>query len=93
MAFLVWWLDISGVFQAVRLYIVYNWGDTYIISWQQAGVWALSDWYLWGILSLAIAKFTLMIGFSREKLTRCLSIHLISAFFFNLFQLFLYAIE
>ena len=52
--FLVW--TILSLLQTVRLYYAYNVYET-VVSWEQASLWAVTEWYLWGLLSIAIFRY------------------------------------
>ena len=84
--FLVW--TILGVLEATREHIVFNIGGG-DFKWHQTLVWGLTDWYLWGILSLIIVRITRVVGFERRLWPWNLLLHLSLAVFFGISEIFL----
>ena len=83
----VW--TILGVFQATRLYFIYNYSGS-AISWGQALVWAVSEWYLWGLFSLIIVRIVFAAPITRKNWISRVGLHFVAAIAISTALLFCY---
>ncbi len=79
---------VFGVLEATREHIVFNLGGG-DYKWHWTLVWGLTDWYLWGLLSLIIIRITRVVGFERRLWPWNLLLHLVLAICFGMSQIFL----
>ncbi|MEW6050476.1 MAG: histidine kinase [Candidatus Zixiibacteriota bacterium] len=79
---LILWLlwTAIGLLHAVRLYTVYNFRMQELwLSWPQAIVWSLIEWYIWGLLSLVIVRVCVWLPFDRKTWKRSLFLQIAAA--------------
>lgn len=84
----VWTL--VGLFWATRGYWIWKDNPEFPLSWNQAMILGLIEWYLWGILALFIYWVCVRLPFQRSNWRKTLGIHLGVAVAVSLLHLFLY---
>ncbi len=87
-AFAGWTL--LGALGATRLYWTYNFSSPGLVSWTQVFALALTDWYLWGLLSPLIYRLAGRFPLHRGDWLRQVGLHLMLATGFGLVQVTLY---
>lgn len=87
--FLVW--TTLGILQTFRLYYVYNVYET-IVSWQRAMLWAMSEWYLWGLLAIFMYKFILWLDNYKKSKSIKISSFLVGLAVVPPLHLYLYSV-
>ncbi len=81
-----------GLFQAVRLYYLYNVGGSGSITFPHVLALALSDWYIWGALSPLIYHLTRRLDIDRGQWGKRLATHIVLAFVFSAVHLFVFSL-
>ncbi len=84
----VWTL--AGLFWATRGYWIWKDNPEFPLSWTQAMILGLIEWYLWGILALFIFWVCVRLPFQRSNWWKPLGIHLGVALAVSLVHLFVY---
>ena len=81
-----------GLFQAARLYYLYNVGGSGSITFPHVLSLALSDWYIWGALSPLIYHLAKRLDIDRGQWGKRLATHVGLAFVFSAVHLFVFSL-
>jgi sensor histidine kinase YesM len=81
-----------GVFHSIRLYMIYCASPTATMSYHEALTWSLTEWYIWGGLSLIIIGLANVIRLERRRWWWPASIHIILSIVFGTVQILLYIV-
>jgi two-component system LytT family sensor kinase len=90
------WLSIFGCFTLVGLMFAGQWyvgytANGYPVTWLQVGTWALTEWWLWALLSPFILWCSHRFYIDRRTRRRTIPIHLALGLGFSFMQIVLHA--
>lgn len=90
---LIYWFILwtsLAVFHSVRLYMIYCASPTADLSYHEALIWSLAEWYIWGGLSLIVVRLAKIIRLERRRWWWPVSAHVILSLIFGIIQILLY---
>ena len=90
------WLSIFACFTLVGLLFAGQWyvgyrANGYPVTWLQVSTWALTEWWLWALLSPAILWCAHRFYIDRENRSRTIPIHIAIGLGFSFIQIILHA--
>ncbi|MDH4033350.1 MAG: histidine kinase, partial [candidate division Zixibacteria bacterium] len=80
-----------GLAQAPRQWAIYCIDGVPWVPWKQAAMWAMGEWYMWGLLSLLIVRITAWIAVDRKNWVRAGLAHLGLGILIGLVHIYLYS--